>query len=376
MTITRKAALLTVFATVTATGCATSEAPTALPQGLTVLEAEAGTLSLAYRSADVTIFMEAHRGHATPEPYQSAADMPDYEIDTIFTDEGGYAFYTRMGGDGWVDESWQERLAGQGQIAPPVADNAVLFRLAGEAADVMHDAIAEQIGDAEAQAYEPEIEALFDFASHAPGIYAEEIENLNSHRADLGTPAVEIPAGLTTGEVAYGTPGPCGDCQFWDGTDAYYYIRVGHADLWYSAGLGEHSATSLYRWTGSWLRVHDSTNHGSAGSTMDQKCLFQYYDTTVASDWFTNIYQGFCNGNYEWDSDGDNGGHNCHDDTRTQLYNFYYGSSEGYSGTYARWCNGADDDTDISVNVLFVELDQNGSPECNTSCTRGVGFCP
>jgi hypothetical protein len=376
MTTTRNAALWTLTAaTLAATGCATAPEATSLPQGLTVLEAEAGTLSLAYREADVTIFMEARRGHETPEPYASAPDMPDFEIDTIFTDEAGYAFYTRMGGDGWVEPSWETRLAGQGQIAPPVGDNSVLFRLAGEAADVMHEAIEDQLGRDGAAAFEPEVEALFDFASHAPGIYTEELEVLNAHNAELGNPAVQIPD-LTGGDVAYGTPGPCGNCGYTDTTDAYYYIRVGKADLWYSAGLGEHSATSLYRWTTSWLRVHDATNHGSAGSTMGQKCLFQYYDTTVASDWFTNIYQGYCAGNYEWDSDGSTGGHNCHDDTRTQLYNFYYGSSEGVNGTMSRWCNGGDDDTDISVWVFGVELDQNGSPDCSTNCERGVGFCP
>lgn len=376
----RRAAILGVVAAIVgATGCATTEDPAAtgeLAQGLTVLEAEEGSLSLAYRSADVTIYMQANRGHETPEPYRNAPDMPDFEIDTMFTDEAGYAFYTRMGGDGWVDPSWMERLDPQGEIAPPVQTNAVLFRLAGEAADVMHEAIAEQLGAERAAAFEPEIEALFDFASHAPRIYADELDVLNAHLAEDGRPTVDVPSVLEdSGDVAYGTPGECGSCSYQDGA-AYYYIRVGKADLWYSAGLGEHSATTLHRWTGEWLRVHDATNHGSAGSTMGQKCLFQYYDTQVASDWFTYLYQGYCAGEYSWASDGGNGGHNCHDDTRVQLHNFYYGSSLGAWGTWEMWCNGRDDDTDISVNVLFVELDQNGSPECSTHCERGVGFCP
>lgn len=371
----RKSAILGVLAAIAGiVGCATPDAASGeLAQGLTVLEAETGSLSLAYRSADVVIYMQARRGHETPEPYQSAPDMPDFEIDTMFTDEAGYAFYTRMGGDGWVDSSWSERLDPQGEIAPPVESNAVLYRLAGDAADRMHDAIAEQLGAERAAEFEPEIEALFDFASHAPGIYTEEIAVLNEHLAEDGLPSVESP---TAGEVEYGTPGECGSCSYYSGTDAYYYIRIGTADIEYTGGRGEHSATTLHRWTGSWLRVHDATNHGSAGSTMGQKCLFQYYDTQVANDWFTYIYQGYCAGEYKWDSDGGNGGHNCHDDTRVQLHNFYHGSSLGASGTFSLWCNGADDDTDISVNVLLVELDQNGSPECNTTCRRGVGFCP
>jgi len=64
----------------------------------------------------------------------------------------------------------------------------------------------------------------------------------------------------------------------------------------------------------------------------------------------------------------DDGGHNCHDDARVQLASFVYGASNNGSQW---WCNGEDDDTDISVNVLGFELDQDGSAECNDSSTMG-----
>jgi hypothetical protein len=368
----RKLAVLSIVAaSIGLTGCMSeSSAPGELGQGLTVLEAEEGRLSLAYRTQDVVIFMQANRGHRTPEPYQSAPDMPRFEIDTMFTDEAGYAFYTRMGGDGWVDSSWTERLAAQGSTTPAVDSNAVLYRLATEAAGVMRSSIEAQVGAERAAALEPEIEALLDFALNATMIYGESLEVLNTRNAQQGRPTIEIPDVLEgRGDVAYGTPGPCGGCSYQESVGAYYYIRVGTEGLWYSLGFGEHSATSLFRWTGSWLRVHDSTNHGSSGSSMSQKCLFQYYDTTVAADWFSIIYQGYCAGGYNWHSDASGGGHNCHDDTRVQLHNFYYGSSLGISGTFSRWCNGLDDSTDISVGPG----DMSGSPNCDTSTNRGVG---
>ncbi|MCB9597731.1 MAG: hypothetical protein H6719_33750 [Sandaracinaceae bacterium] len=372
----KRAAILSVLvASVGLAGCAADESVDGLPQGLTVLDAQAGSLSLAYRSADVVIYMQAERGHETPEPYQLAENMPDWEVDTMFTDEAGFAFYTRRGGDGWVDPSWDDRLEPQNTLIPEVADNAVLYRLAGEAAEVMQAEIERQAPELAGQ-LGPEIEALLDFASHAPQMYAEELQVLNTYRAEQGGLVVETPEILTTGDVAYGTPGPCGNCGFTDSTPGYRYLRLGHDGLWYSGNLGEHSATSVYRWSSSsWLRVHDNTNHGAAGSTMGEKCRQDYYaNPDQTGGWFLNtLYQGYCSGDYKWDSDGGSGGHNCHDDSRIQMNNEYWGNSVGISGTRTRWCDGGDRDHDISIDVWGVELDQNGSPSCDSGTNRGFG---
>ncbi len=373
----RRVAILSILASsIGLVGCASEETVDGLPQGLTVLEAEVGTLSMAYRSADVVIYMQARRGHETPEPYRLAEDMPDFEVDTMFTDEAGFAFYTRRGGDGWVDASWEDRLEPQNAILPEVADNAVLYRMAGEAAAVMHEEIARQVGPELAGQLGPEIDSLLEFASHAPDLYATELEELNARRADDGRPAMELPATLTDGDVAYGTPGACGSCGGTDYNAGYRYLRLATAGLWYSGNLGEHSATTVYRWSGSaWLRVHDNTNHGSAGSTMSQKCTQDYQaNPDQTGGWYlSQLHLGYCSGEYKWDSDGGDGGHNCHDDSRIQMNNEWYGNSVGMYGTRTRWCDGGDRDHDISVDVLFVELDQNGSPTCSSSTNRGYG---
>lgn len=369
----RRAAVLGVL-TMGLSAC-TAEVPTeGLPQGLTVLEAEVGTVSLAYRAADVVIYMQARRGHETPEPYRLAEDMPDFEVDTMFTDEAGHVFYTRRGGDGWVEPSWNQRLDPQNESLPNVDDNAVLYRLAGEAAAVMQQEIERQVGRELAGQLGPELDALLEFASHAPQLYADELQVLNERRANDGRPTLQTPEVLTTGDVAYGTPGACGSCGGTDYEAGYRYLRLGTAGLWYSGNLGEHSATTVYRWSNNaWLRVHDNTNHGSAGSTMSQKCTQDYRDNpTVSGGWYlSQLHLGYCSGEYKWDSDGGSGGHNCHDDSRIQMNNEWYGNSVGLYGTRVRWCDGGDRDHDISVNVLFVELDQNGSPNCDGSANRG-----
>jgi len=52
------------------------------------------------------------------------------------------------------------------------------------------------------------------------------------------------------------------------------------------------------------------------------------------------------------------------------MHNFRYRSSVW--GTF-RWCDGEDRDHDISVDILFVELDQDGYPEYSASTNRGYG---
>ncbi len=341
-----------------------------LQEGLNVLEAEVGELALAFRAGDTVVFMEAVRGGPTPEPYQEAENMPNHEVDTMFTDEAGYIFYSRMGGHGWVDTSWNARVEEQDQLTPAVGSNAQLYRMLGDAAATMRADIEAQVGPELAADLGPEIDAVLEFAAIAPDVYERELHVLNAHRLEQGEAEVDIDRVLVEGgDVAYGTNGS--ETGTYTGGAGYYYLRLGKDSLgWYTFG-GHHSATTLHRWVGSWLRVHDNTNHGRAGSAMEQGCLFQYYDTNVAGDYFSTVYAGHCAGSYAADSDGSNGGHNCHDDSRVQFHNFVHGSSLGMNGgTYQYWCNGNDGRTDISGGT-----EQGGYPSCSSDCRKGYGFC-
>jgi len=363
---------LTLYAFLVAslTGCmaeTTASDVEGLPQGLTVLDAEVGSLSLAYRSADVVIYMESLRGQPTREAYREDAESPDFEVDARFTDEDGYVFYTQQGGDGWLNDQWPEILQRQVEDTPEAASNEILFRLATEAAATLHADIEAQVGPELFGQLAPEVRAIHDFAAQAADVYEQELQTYNEARAERALPALTVEG--DTGDVAYGSSdGP--EDGYWTGGAGYYYIDIRDKEIY---EFGRHSATSQYRWQNSaWAHVHNNCNHGACGTTMPRKCLHQYYETTDGDDYLPSWTLRTCHTGYSAWSDG--GGHNCHDDTRLQTNSFIRGGTSMSNG-YTHWCNGDDDDTDISVNIWGFEVDQSGSPDCSSSCRRGYNFC-
>jgi hypothetical protein len=71
-----------------------------------------------------------------------------------------------------------------------------------------------------------------------------------------------------------------------------------------------------------------------------------------------------CNTGYSAKSQ--DGGHNCHDDSRVQMAAFIFGPVMARN---QYWCNDGDNSCDISNNFWYG--DQEGSPECNDSTNRG-----
>ena len=374
--MTTRLALSILVVSLTWAGCVadTGESATGLPQGLSVLDAEEGALALAYRSADVVIYMEALRGQPTPDRYQEDPASPDFEVDALFTDDQGFVFFSQKGGDAFSDATWQARIDDQRASPLPDHSNEVLYRLSAEAAAVMRDEIAAQVGPELAAALEPEISALYEFGVRAPGIYEEQMDIINAERVAEGLPLIELEG--SDGDVAYGnTDGVEGiDAEY--GRDDYR-LDLHHASIDYSGGDGMHSATVLYRWAetvvrgkkvsgGEFLATYSTCNHGGCATNIAKKCGFEKRTLEYAK-------QLNCSGEYKWDSDGGYYGHNCHDDSRTQMYNFIYDAT---AGGHWRWCNGNDDDTDISVDIWGVELDQAGSPTCDGNGRRGYGWAP
>jgi len=347
-------------------GCANDvdgvgEAPAELEQGLTVLQAEDGGLSLAYRRGDVVIYLQALRGQPTAPEYRQDSRSPDFEVDARMTDDQGYIFYSQQGGDGWLDPAWADDLERQIDDRPEATDNQLLFELAGEAAAVMRDAIAEQLGPEGAAAHEPEIHALHTFGARAPSLYVEQREVMNEMLQARDLPVLE-PA---DGDVAYGSDKGGNDSTPHQLGGGYYYLALHEAGIDSTLGIGRHSSTALYRWESAWVHVHNTCNHGRCGTEMSRECFFQYYE--AVNDHHPNWALRSCSTPY--DTFSDDGGHNCHDDSRVQMHNFIYDSTMG--GTQ-QWCNGRDDRTDISS----WPGDQGGHPECSSSGRRGYGFSP
>lgn len=350
----RRAVVLGIVGVLGVSGCtnpsATDGAEVELEQGITVLHAELGRLSLAYRAGDDVIFMEAARGQATPDVYQDVSTMPQFEIDVRFVDDRGYAFYTRRGGDLWVDRGWAEELERQVRASAPDGSNERQWQMASEASPLIEAAIVEHLGP-DATQVAPEVEAITEFGSVAAEAYAARVERT------LDSPSVPQVFG-DDGEVAYGTNDP-EDPYWWQFSGNYVWEMDVHRNN--IAGDGWHSSTAVWGRSGtSWYYFHSSCNHGSCANTISYNCTLR--DSVVNNTAW--VYET-CIGPYSWTSNND--GHNCHDDTRVQLRNMALGQ-RGH-GT-ARWCSNSDHRTDIS----HWPGDQGGSPSCNSDRDRGYGY--
>jgi hypothetical protein len=283
-----------------------------LQQGVTVLEAGNGSLSLAYRDGDAVIFMEALRGN--PSPYHDEPTMPAFEVDARFVSDEGSTFYSRQGGDNLVQPSWAEEM--DRQTAQPASrqSNEQQFLMAGAAAELIHAAVVAQLGAARAAELAPELEALHESAAAMPRIYADSVAQRREwYLANEGVEPVEGPGG----EVVFGTPG-VDDESARTFRQSYYFVGVHKKCIYLCAG--DHSATQIHEWLGYWAHVHDFCNHGTCASSMDRHGILQWNEPTVDTtrSWTAQT----CGTHYDWDSGG--GGHNCHDDSRMQMNNFVY----------------------------------------------------
>lgn len=345
----RRAAVLSILVA-SVSGCANEGSTEGLAQGLTVLEAEPGSLSLAYRDADDVIFMQALRGQRTPDIYQGVEGMPEFEVDARFVDDEGRAFHTRRGGDLWIEPQWAEELREQAEGIAPNDSNERQWNMAGDVAPLLRAAIEEQLGPDAVTTFAPEIDALLEFAEPAAAAYA------TRRQRTLDVPTVPTVFG-PDGDVTYGTDGP-EDPYWWEFSGNYVWEMDVHrsnivADGW-------HSATAVWGRSGTtWYYFHSSCNHGGCATSITFNCTL----ATSAVNNTTWIYPTCLTG-YSWTS---NDGHNCHDDTRDQLRAMALGQP---GDGYVRWCDNDDHASDIS----HWPGDQGGSPSCNSNTTRGYGY--
>lgn len=325
-----------------------SPAPKDLPQGLTVLDATETSLTAAYRKGDVAIFVETNRGNPQPAAYQMDPSQTRYEVDLRVTADDGRAIYVLRGGDRFVDPAWGTQLAAQMQTPGGRVSNAALFDMAHEAGRALA-AQRDELG-----AVAPQIDAAVAFGTHAPELWARMLEL----RSASGMPDLD-------GEVAYGgTDGP-------EPPDAglganYYYIQLHAADI-DGSPAGYHSAVRLQAWNGSgWGVAVDFANHGRTPSEIPWVNTLQIANAGwKGSDWMAWT----CNTGYATYSD--DGGHNCHDDSRLEMASYVFGNGHQKDPGWSYWCNGQDDDSDISVNIWGWELDHSGYPNTSPDYEKG-----
>ncbi|MBA3459868.1 MAG: hypothetical protein H0T46_07895 [Deltaproteobacteria bacterium] len=327
--------------------------PSELPQGVTVLEASDTLLSAAYRQADVVVYMQSTRGKLAPASYQLDPANPVYEVDARFIADDGRIFYTRRGGDHFNDPTWEKELVAQAELQPTRTSNRLLFDMADEATALLFEETGKQHGNDRAVAVEPQITALVAIGRQGPGLFEQMVDD----RKATALPGMQ-------NEVAYGgTGGP-------ESIDAnlganYYYLGL-HAKDIDNSPAGYHSAIRIYAWQGYWAVVNDFCNHGRCPSEIPQVGIVQIANAGYKPSNWTGWT---CNTGYSAYSDG--GGHNCHDDSRLLMASYVYGNGKQKDPGWANWCNGQDDDTDISVNIWGFEVDQSGYPNTTDDQNRG-----
>ncbi len=321
-----------------------------LSQGLTIQElVPEKSFKAVYVKGNKSITLEAVRGRLAPEPYLQDPSFPMYETDVRILDEEGRILYLRRGGDDFVNPQWQEELAWRDDLPAAGPSNREYFEMIAEASKVLPGAFEAQAGLDAAVAMTPEIEAVASFGHRA----IEAFETSALMAADHGgARPLDAPALAGGG----GTDGPEDAPKYFDA--GWYLISVHTKGIAWN--IGEHSATRIQKWLGTnWFAYYDFCNHGTCASSMGMKCGISFINKPA----WTALT---CSTGYDWDSE--DGGHNCHDDTRVQMASFVYGP---YMERHWYWCNDGDSDTDISVDIWGVELDQDGSPDCNESTSRG-----
>jgi hypothetical protein len=284
--------------------------------------------------------------------FQGDPNSPQFEIDVRFVADNGRIFYSRRGGDAFIDPTWAEDLEAQAELPPSRESNRILFDMADEAAAILGDERTRVLGD-RAATLAPELDAIVGIGRQAPGTYAMMMDE-------------RVQRGLTqSGEIAYGSKnGPeAPDAEIPAG---YYYLAL-HADDLEGSPWGYHSATRLYRWDGYWATANDFCNHGRCPyeNGMPQKGIVQTPNGGSKPAFRMNA----CNTKYGLYSD--DGGHNCHDDSRLQMASVMFGNGHQKDPGNSYWCNGKDDSSDISVNIWGWETDNSGYPETTTNAKKG-----
>ena len=357
-----KRTLSTLFVSLFLLSCSGADLDVAAPapddlevrQGVTLLDVQPGfSFTARFVKGDDVIFVQAVRGQATPENYRQDPEMPRFEIDVRVTDRDGRILYLRRGGDAFVDPVWQDELLLQDLLPPAMGSNERLFAMIAEATDAIETELSVR-GVADALVHE--VGAVRGFARNAPVAYLQSQAQVTAEVVKHGFLNPELyeagGGGSLAGEEADALSLSAG----------WYFVAVWDKSVVYDWLPGRHSGVRLHQLNGSGtFAYYDFCNHGTCpgDNPMVQKCSLIKINRP---SW----YLPACTTPYGMWSD--NGGHNCHDDARVQMAGFVYGASNNGSQW---WCNGQDDDTDISVNVWGFELDQDGSANCNDDMYSG-----
>lgn len=289
--------------------------------GLSVIEIDeaAGRLVAKFEKAGRTIHFDLRLGPKmetppTAEELAANPELPTYQADALVTDAARIPIYQQMGGDSFIDPSWdpKPRIAGFHE-----ADRLLDIQLLRDAGEAFRKLAVPSSLD-QLRLVGLQIGRSVDTMFEKPGAAA---------------PTVPATGDGTLSQKAVVAWGP--------DTVAKWDYRIRAKCLFGCAG--KHSAVHLRGWSsgGSIVYNASSCNHGSCAtwSDMATECVMSGYRTDDGtnsryfySDTTTSNSErnGGCSTTYYWNSGP--GGHNCNDDTTIQRNAIYYDSSQDTSG--------------------------------------------
>ncbi len=324
-----------------------------LAQGVTIHDLQADfSITASFRRGDDIIHLQAVRGIPTPEIYRNDPTFPPFEIDARITDEDGRIMYLRRGGDLFVDPTWQDDLELQDMIPPRRTPNTHLFEMIPEAMDALEKELMRS-GQDRLGAILPEFRALHSFGAKArETVKASDIEVLEAMQKDdfLKVFDMMFDAG----------GGGSSSSDGWEANKSFIsgWYKMSLHDKSCCMGAGRHSATRIHQLNyGSVYAYYDFCNHGECANNMSQICSLSQVHKPAWTAYTCST---------KYDAKSQDGGHNCHDDSRLQMASFVFGPT---TSTTSFWCNDGNHSCDISNSTWYG--DQSGSPECNDSKNRG-----
>jgi hypothetical protein len=288
--------------------------------GLSIVEMDeaGGKLVLRFEKNGRTLHFDLRLGPKMETPPSAellAADseLPTYETDALVTDANGAPFHTQMGGDSFLDPSWQTK---------PHIEN---FDLAGRLQDI------QLLRDAGAAFRKLQVPAGLEQLRLAGIQIGHTVDNM-AKKSEASAPSAPATGDGTLAPKDTISWGPSSVAK-WD-----YMIY----DQCLFGCTGKHSSVWLRGWSSSSGIVYNaySCNHGSCAyySDMNWDCTmsgwrtddgthsrFFYSETTTSN----STYNGGCSTGYNWSSVG---GHNCNDDTQLEINAIYSDSSQSTTG--------------------------------------------
>ncbi len=323
-----------------------------LADGLTVLDAsdDHWGFDAAYVKDGHAIYFSSRVGPLKAEGYRKAwPDDPPNEMDARYVDESGDTFILRVGGDRFIDPTWDKDIeaghAANQKVDPSV--RARSFQLAEEMSTALHTELGTKIpasfnfhvmhAATLAQVHLPEISPA-DVATRVQQAQTRALEEPHTTNGDWNDWYVQQYSGTVVYIPFYPSgcsklPSPMGGCgsqqESYHTAERFWNYQYNNGSPYWSMYVdacnhGRCAWDGLTYATGRW---------GNAGWVWNNEVDSLWLQSRNADNSGTGV-NGACQTSYNWNSGG--GSHLCNDDSAFEIWQMDTGGATS-NATYSAW---------------------------------------